>query len=234
VTATDNPPVNPTTITPARLSALSDGIIAIAATLLVLDIRAPVAAAAVWPALGHEWPSLVGYVVSFLIIGIAWIHHHNLFHQVRAVDRTLLLLNLGMLLTIGFLPVPTATIGEHLAGGHDATGAAVFYGAALTLTSVWFTLFWQHLHRHPELLQPGGAEAARQARRTSLIGPVGYLAATAVALATPIGSVLVEAGLVVWFVVGRAAPAGRTGAPVTNGGGGGGAGSAGSGTTSGS
>ncbi|BCJ34753.1 hypothetical protein Athai_22560 [Actinocatenispora thailandica] len=226
--------MNPTTITPARLSALSDGIIAIAATLLVLDIRAPVADAAVWPALGHEWPSLAGYVVSFLIIGIAWIHHHNLFHQVRAVDRTLLLLNLGMLLTIGFLPVPTATVGEHLVGGHDATGAAVFYGAALTLTSMWFTLLWQHLYRHPELMHPGSADTARRARRTSLVGPAGYLAATLLALATPIGSVLVEAGLVVWFVVGRAAPSGRTGAPATGADAADGAGSAGSGTTSGS
>jgi uncharacterized membrane protein len=121
-------------ITPARLQAFSDGVFAIAATLLVLNIKAPLAHQAVWSALGDQWAALAAYATSFLIIGVAWVHHHNLFHHVRHVDRTVLFLNLGMLLTISFLPVPTATLGNHLGGG-DAVSAAVFYSASLAVTS---------------------------------------------------------------------------------------------------
>ncbi|MFD0327669.1 TMEM175 family protein [Streptacidiphilus monticola] len=157
-------------ITPARLSALSDGVIAIAATLLILDLKAPAAGQPVWRTLGHQWPALDTYAVTFLVIGIAWIHHHNLFHQVRQVDRTLLLLNIGMLATISFLPLPTATLGSHLRG-IGATSAAVLYALSMTASALWFTLFWNHLCRHPELLHPGAREQARAARRKSFSGP---------------------------------------------------------------
>jgi uncharacterized membrane protein len=147
-------------ISPARLGAFSDGILAIAATILILDVRTPASGAPVWSSLQAEWPALAAYASTFLIIGIVWIHHHNLFHQVRAVDRTLLFLNLGMLLTIAFLPLPTATLGDHL-GGPDGEAAAVFYGLSMTAASGWFVLFWHHLVRHPQLLHPAAGKWQR-------------------------------------------------------------------------
>ena len=78
-------------ISPARLGAYSDGILAIAATILILDARTPASGARVSSSLPAEWPALAAYASTFLTIGIVWSHHHNLFHQVRAVDRTLLL-----------------------------------------------------------------------------------------------------------------------------------------------
>ena len=196
-------------ITPARLQAFSDGVIAIAATLLVLDVRAPAAGAPVWPALGREWPALTAYVTSFLVIGIAWIHHHNLFHHVRRVDRTLLFLNLGMLMVISFLPVPTATLGGHL-GGPGAPDAAVLYALSLGAASTWFFLLWNHLCAHPELMPAQARERAVAARRRSLLGPLVYLAAAGLALVSPLASVALDAALVLYFIAGRRSPATRT------------------------
>ncbi|GAA4614010.1 hypothetical protein GCM10023195_60980 [Actinoallomurus liliacearum] len=203
-----------TAVTPSRLAAFSDGVIAIAATLLILEVKAPAADEEVWPALRHEWPALAAYAVSFLVIGIAWIHHHNLFHQVRRVDRGLLLLNLGMLATLAYLPLPTATLGNHLTGD-DAVPAAVFYSASVLVTAVWFTLLWNHLCARPHLLHPGGREVAREARRRSLVGPVSYLLSGLVAFVSPIGSLALNAAIIIYFVVGRRSPAARVQRPAS-------------------
>ncbi len=196
-------------ISPARLGAFSDGIIAIAATLLILDVRTPPAGASVLASLQAEWPALAAYASTFLIIGIVWIHHHNLFFQVRAVDRTLLFLNLGMLLTIAFLPLPTATLGDHL-GGADAQSAAVFYGLAMSAASGWFALFWHYLVRHPDLLHPAARAGARARRRGALLGPCSYLIATAAAFVSPYATVAVSAVVILYFIVGPDAPAAAT------------------------
>ncbi|MCP2335994.1 TMEM175 family protein [Actinomadura rupiterrae] len=201
-------------ISPARLQAFSDGVIAIAATLLILDVHRPGRDEPVWSALRHEWPALDSYAVTFLVIGIAWIHHHNLFHRVVRVDRTLLFLNLGLLATISFLPLPTATLGEHLTRPH-AADAAVFYAVSMAVSSGWFTLFWHHLARHPELMHEAARGTAARARRQSLLGPVGYLVAALVALASPIGALMLSSLIVLYFVVGRRNPASRTRIPGT-------------------
>jgi TMEM175 potassium channel family protein len=196
-------------LSPARLGAFSDGILAIAATLLILDVRTRASGEPVWSSLRAEWPALAAYASTFLIIGIVWIHHHNLFHQVRAVDRTLLFLNLGMLLTIAFLPLPTATLGNHL-GGSDGEAAAVFYGLSMSIASGWFVLFWHHLARHPLLLDPAARSVAPARRRGALIGPASFLLATAAALLSPYATVAVSALVIAYFIVGPGAPSAAT------------------------
>ncbi|WP_051467896.1 TMEM175 family protein [Actinomadura oligospora] len=205
-----DPAVSDLAISPGRLQAFSDGVIAIAATLLILDVHRPGRDEPVWSALRHEWPALDSYAVTFLVIGIAWIHHHNLFHRVARVDRTLLFLNLGLLATISFLPLPTATLGEHLTRPH-AADAAVFYALSMAMSSAWFTLFWHHLTRHPELMHEAVRATAARARRQSLVGPVGYLVAALVALVSPLGALTLSGLIVLYFVVGRRNPASRTG-----------------------
>src|SRR4051794_19079406 len=95
-----------------RVEAFSDGVFAIAITLLVLDVRVPedLEHGGLWRALGHIWPSYAGYAVSFFAIGIMWVNHHDLFSTVARVDRRLLFLNLAILGLIGFLPFPTAIL----------------------------------------------------------------------------------------------------------------------------
>lgn len=196
-------------VNPVRLTAFSDGIFAIAATLLIIDIRVPGSNERVWSALADEWPALVSYVISFLVIGIAWIHHHNLFHHVRHVDRTVLFLNLGMLVTIGFLPLPTAVLGTHLAGS-ESVPAAVFYAGSLAAVSLWFTLLWNHLYGQPHLVQPDLLDQVRQARRRAVLGPLSYLMAAGLALLSPVGSLGLIAAIVLYYIFGRQSPAART------------------------
>lgn len=196
-------------IAPARLEAFSDAVIAIAATVLVLELIPPFSENKVLDALRHAWPALAGYAISFLIIGITWIHHHNLFHCVREVDRALLYLNLGLLGTVAFLPVPTAALGAHFTGD-DAVAATVFYCIWLAVTSSWFFLLWNHLQRSPRLLHPAAGSQARRARRLSLLGPGSYLASAALALLTPAGSLALVTATVIYFLAGPNAPTSRT------------------------
>ncbi len=104
---------------PERLEAFSDGVFAIAITLLVLEIRVPSAAQLASPgellgALGALWPSYLGYALSFVAVGIMWANHHNLFRHIAFVDHGLILANLFLLLGVGFVPFPTALLAATL------------------------------------------------------------------------------------------------------------------------
>ena len=135
------------TTSTTRLEAFSDGIFAIAITLLVLEIKVPTAAEVeaghgLWPALAERWPSYVGFLISFFIIGIMWVNHHGLFEYVRRVDRRFMLANLLLLTAVSFLPFPTAILAEHLADPATRTTATVFYGATLVFSSATYNLLW--------------------------------------------------------------------------------------------
>jgi uncharacterized membrane protein len=141
--------------TTSRLEAFSDGVFAIAITLLVLEIKVPGAselhqAGGVWAALAQRWPNYVGYALSFLVIGVMWANHHSIFEYIKRVDRTLILVNLLLLMGVGFLPFPTAVLADNLADPATRTAATAFYGVALVFTSITFNLLWlvgrrQHL-----------------------------------------------------------------------------------------
>jgi uncharacterized membrane protein len=99
-------------VSSARLEAFSDGVLAIAATLLVLELHVPDAGQDLGAALLAQWPSYAAYAVSFATIGIIWVNHHALFVHVRQVDRTLLFLNLLLLMVVSLIPFPTAILGR--------------------------------------------------------------------------------------------------------------------------
>jgi len=118
-----------------RVEIFSDGVFAIAITLLVLDITvAPADYDHLRSALAHEWPAYLAYVTSFLTVGSVWIAHHGLFSRLRFIDPVLLRLNLLLLMTAAFLPFPTSVLAQalHHGGGAERT-AVVFYGAAAVL-----------------------------------------------------------------------------------------------------
>src|SRR5579872_3693954 len=101
----------------SRVEAFSDGVFAIAITLLVLTIAQPTNYSDLGHQLRERWPSLAAFVVSFAVIGIMWLNHHSLFIHFARVDRGLFYLNMFLLLTITFLPYPTGVLGEALAKG---------------------------------------------------------------------------------------------------------------------
>ena len=98
-----------------RLEAFSDGVFAIAITLLIIEVRVPDSHAGdLARDLANQWPSYAAFVVSFAIIGIIWVNHHDIFERIVTVDRPLLFLNLLLLLTVAFLPFPTALLGDYI------------------------------------------------------------------------------------------------------------------------
>ena len=109
------------------LEAFSDGVFAIAATLLVLDLHVQARPGHLASALGHEWPHYVTFVVSFLTIGIIWVNHHGQFHRIAKVDRTLLFLNLPLLMFVVLIPFPTDLLASYLHSGSDQHVAAALY-----------------------------------------------------------------------------------------------------------
>src|SRR6266487_2888595 len=98
-----------------RIEAFSDGVFAVAITLLVLNLQVPQLASAneLVPKLSELWPKLLSYALSFVIVGIYWVAHHNTFHYIKQSDRNLLWLNILLLMCIVFLPFPTALLGQY-------------------------------------------------------------------------------------------------------------------------
>src|SRR5258708_17909088 len=98
----------------SRLEAFCDGVCAIAATLLVLELRVPVDSHDLVASLLALWPAYAVYLVSFMTIGIIWVNHHTLLEHCKRVDRRFLYLNPLLLVTGGILPVPTPPVGSHI------------------------------------------------------------------------------------------------------------------------
>lgn len=165
-----------------RLEAFSDGVIAIAITLLIIEVRVPEVEEGLARALLDQWPRYVSYVVSFLTIGIAWVNHHALFARIHRVTRALLFLNLLVLMAIAFLPFPTALLGEYLAAGHDQRAAAVVYSLNMTAINLAFAVIWVYLIRRPQLVEAASRVHLYRFLGRSAVGVAGYAAAVGLAL----------------------------------------------------
>jgi uncharacterized membrane protein len=139
-----------------RVEAFSDGVFAIAITLLVLDITVPEHLRGLAHHLEQQWPAYLAYVTSFLTIGGVWIAHHRLFGALRYVDPTMMRINLLLLLLTGFLPFPTKILAEALRAPYStAETAVVLYGA--TVLGIELVLEWlgRHADSHDELADLG-------------------------------------------------------------------------------
>jgi len=172
-----------------RLEAFSDGVLAVAITLLVLELRVP-------PIGGHstlahallaQWPQYAAYVTSFLTIGIIWINHHAMIGRLREADRTILALNLLLLLTIGVLPFATDLMATYLKQSRGQHLAAAVYSGAFLLMSIAFVSLNGHILLSKSRLL--GLDLTLEQRRKILlrggIGIVPYLMATALAPVSP-------------------------------------------------
>jgi uncharacterized membrane protein len=139
----------------ARLEAFSDGVFAIAITLLVLEISVPAEAFNdLWRGIADQWPSYLAYVTSFWTIGGLWIVHHGIFRRTAYADLKLLLLNLLLLMEVSFLPFPTRLIAEAWDNADAERPAVLFYGATLFAISAAMTAIARYIAGHPGLLRP--------------------------------------------------------------------------------
>ena len=150
----------------SRTEAFSDGIFAIAATLLVLELKVPqVEPGGLADALLESWPSYATYVVSFLTIGIIWVNHRAVLDRIREVNRPLLFMNLMLLMAVAAIPFPTALLGDYLQAGHDERLAAAVYGGTMSLMGVTFGAIWAYAVLSDDLLH---ARVDRTRARRSL------------------------------------------------------------------
>jgi uncharacterized membrane protein len=169
-----------------RLEAFSDGVFAIAITLLVLEIRVPHSGTSLGRELLTLWPSYFAYAVSFIVIGAIWINHHAMFDHIVRADRKLLLLNTFHLMFIAFLPFPTAVLSQALHNRADEPVATSFYGGTLTVIGVLVTAMWYYAsHEHRLLGENISPDEARRNGRRFLVGPVCYGIGSLVALVVP-------------------------------------------------
>jgi len=185
-----------------RLEAFSDGVLAIAITLLILDVRVEQQPGqSLAAALGHAGPEIGAYAASFLQIGIMWANHHALFRVVARVDQLLLLANLLLLGFVAFLPLPTRLVAQHTSGG-DARTAMLLYGATLTGCALAFNLIWRLTGRRYLLVDGVDPAFRRDVDIRYLAGLAGYLAATLLAFVQPWLTLAVTALLALLFLLG--------------------------------
>ncbi len=183
------------------MEAFSDGVLAIAITLLVLDlaVRPP---GSPLEQFWRGWPSYLGYVVSFLTIGAAWIAHNALTDRLDRADTILLRLNLLFLLTVSFLPFPTRLVADSL---HDNTAgehvAAVVYG--LTLLAIRLTFFVMDAYtRREHLLISGVADPdLDEERRKFRFVVAGYTITIVIGVVLPVAAIALYFGIAVVLVV---------------------------------
>ena len=152
-------------VTSARLEAFSDGVLSIAATLLVLELHVPDLGQDLGQSLVAQSPSYAAYVVSFAMIGIIWVNHHSLLVHVRRVDRALLFLNLARLMVVSVSPFPTAMLGRLVSVEPRSHIVAAIYGSVMILMSLAFTTLWRHVTRDARL---PGRDLDPRARRESV------------------------------------------------------------------
>jgi uncharacterized membrane protein len=186
----------------SRVEAFSDGVFAIAITLLVLTIAQPANYHDLGRELAHRWPSLAAYVVSFAVIGIMWLNHHSLFSSFARIDRGLFYLNLLLLLTITFLPYPTGVLGQALARGQSAETAAVFYAVTMTVNAYAWSALWLYASHRRRLLHASFPEEERAlATMLFTIGAVLYTLAIVVAFLNAYAFLALQAAFAIYYAL---------------------------------
>jgi uncharacterized membrane protein len=184
----------------ARLETFSDGVFAIAATLLIIEVGVE-ESTSLSRALLDAWPSYMAYAISFLTIGIIWVNHHTVFSQIGRVDRTFLFINVAFLMAVAFIPFPTRLIAEHVEE-EGAEAAALAYGLTLTLTAILYSVLWFYAAIGKRLLRADADQRTVDGISRSYIpGPWIYGGATLVALANPTISVVLFGTIALFYVL---------------------------------
>ena len=193
------------------MEAFSDGVFAVAITLLVLDIKVPEPPLPGEPhnSLGHDlvagvqWPHYAAYVVSFLTIGIIWINHHAMLRRLRATDQIIMTLNLLLLMTVVALPFTTALVATYLRASYGHGLAAGVWSGSFLLMSIAFSALHRHIlfnKTHLLVRELPAAERQRIFRRNTA-GLAPYLLATVISVVSAYASVAICAAIAVFYAL---------------------------------
>ena len=185
-----------------RLAALSDGVFAIAITLLVLDIAVPVSEGGrLLGSLGHLWPSYLAYVVSFSTIGAAWLGHNAITEYLDRANAVFIRLNLLLLLLVAFLPFPTRLFADYIGKDQPEHVAATIYGVSLLLSSTLLWVLWRYAV-HAGLVRPDAADEEVQLLTQRLTpGLAGYLVLIVAGLFVPVIAVAGYLAIALYYII---------------------------------
>src|SRR5215467_1886424 len=154
-----------------RVEAFSDGMFAIAITLLILELKVPTPAPGrLTAALLRQWPSYLAFLLSFAYIGIMWMNHHRMFTHIRRSNDVLLLLNLLLLLGVTAVPFPTAVLAANL-GTPEQRTATIFFNGVYVVIAIFFNVIWRYAVKH-KLLDDSTEQAAGSIARQYAVGPI--------------------------------------------------------------
>lgn len=186
----------------SRLEAFSDGVFAVAITLLAFDLAVPAHAGGhLATELGHEWPQMAAYATSFLIIGIIWINHHAVLALAARVDRPVLIANMALLLPIVTIPFATNLFATYLRAGHDGRVAAAVYSGVMAWMAVTFSVLYRFVV-HEDRTHAAVLDRAT-VRRTTVrfgIGQVFYLALVGIAFVSPVAVLIGQFALAAFYL----------------------------------
>jgi len=193
----------------ARLETFADGVFAIAATLLILNVDAQVVRDA--PNLGerlvHIWPSYAAYATSFLVIGIIWVNHHQMFKLFARTNYPFLMFNVLFLMVLSFIPFPTALVADALQVREGLRTATFVYGGTMFAMAVMFNVVWLYAAKDRRLLVHGVSdEAIVRGTRSYRLGPTLYLVITLLALLSPYISLALFAAFALYWLLPSSGP----------------------------
>jgi len=183
-----------------RLEGFSDGVFSIAATLLVLEFAVTSSPPDLGTQLLHLWPSYLAYATSFLTIGIIWMNHHFCVETIGRADRTLLFLNVLLLITVAFLPFPTKLVAQFLQ--HDGEQAAVYaYDATFMLMAVIYNVWWRYASGGRRLIDERVPDSTLRAiTRAFTPGVPMYATCLLVAVWSPLASVALTFAVAAFYL----------------------------------
>lgn len=188
-----------------RTEAFSDGVFAIAITLLILDMKVPrlvdLGHRTLSSALFNQWSAFLAYTISFLTVLIMWINHHKLFRHIRRIDHSFMILNGCLLMMVTFVPFPTALLAEHARGPYARTAAA-FYSGTFLVIAIFFQLIWSYASRHKRLLHARhDAGTIIAITRQYRFGPLYYLISFLLAFVNWWASIAACVALAIFFAL---------------------------------
>ena len=184
-----------------RILTFSDGVFAIAITLLVLDLTPPGAKGGLLHALGNEWPKYLSFVLSFFVIGIIWAQHHQMFRHFRRSDHIFLLINVVFLMWIAFIPFPTSVLATYIGTGNEETAMA-FYAGTFIVGSLLFQLLWRYaIHADRLIDEHADRRAIAAITRSYNPGVAFYVVDFILAFISPTASLVLFIAIAVFYAV---------------------------------
>lgn len=186
-----------------RIEAFSDGVFAIAITLLVINLKVspPTGSEGLAYKLLEEWPRFLAFLTSFATILVTWINHHNLFNLIAKSDRKFILINGLLLLCVTFLPFPTSLVAEYYGHPGEVT-AAVLYTGTFLMTTFAFNILWRYAaHKHQLLGRSVTAKEVKSINQQYLVGPIFSGLAFILAFVNVTASLVLTIALMLFYAI---------------------------------